>query len=138
MTSDDGELNDLLSGAHIAVLGTVDAKGRPHQAPIWYLWRDGEALLLTARSSKKWRNILGNPNASLCVDTKEPPYRAAVLQGEASEATDLEYRPLLRELAVHYLGERAGNRYADTSTTGDPAADVVFRLKPSRIVRPMG
>ena len=120
--------------AQIAVLGTVDAGGRPHQAPIWYLWRDGEALMLTARSSKKWRNILGNLNASLCVDTKEPPYVAAVLQGEAAEAPEIEYSPLLREMAIHYLGERAGNEYADSSTTGDPASSVVFRLRPSRIV----
>ena len=127
------ELNELLGGAHVAVLGTVDAQGRPHLAPIWYLWRDGEALMLTARSSKKWRNILGNPNASLCVDTKEPPYAAAVLQGEVEEAPEIEYVPLLREMAIHYLGERGGNQYADSSTTGD-ASSVVFRLRPSRVV----
>ena len=33
----DDELNELLGGAHVAVLGTVDAQGRPHLAPIWYL-----------------------------------------------------------------------------------------------------
>ncbi|MBT5775704.1 MAG: hypothetical protein HOH95_15150 [Dehalococcoidia bacterium] len=133
MAMSDDELNELLSEAHVAVLGTVDGQGRPHLAPIWYLWRDGEALMLTARSSKKWRNILGNANASLCVDTKAPPYAAAVLQGEASEASELEYVPLLRELAIHYLGERGGNQYADNSTAED-ATSVVFRLKPSRVV----
>jgi PPOX class probable F420-dependent enzyme len=134
MALSNDELNELLSGTQIAVLGTVDSGGRPHQAPIWYLWRGGEALLLTGRSSKKWQNILRNSNASLCVDTKEPPYVAAVLQGEVAEAPEIEYSPLLREMAVHYLGERAGNEYADSRTTRDPASSVVFRLKPSRIV----
>jgi len=32
------------------------------------------------------------------------------------------------------LGEKAGNRYADSSTTGDPSDSVVFRLKPSRTI----
>ena len=137
MTTTDGELKELLDGAHIAVLGTVDSRGRPHQVPIWYLWRDGEALMLTGRSSKKWRNILANPNASLCVDIKQPPYKVAVLQGEASEATEIEYVPLLREMAIHYLGERGGNQYADNSTA-ENATSVVFRLKPDRIIRPMG
>ena len=138
MAMSEADVEALLSGAHVAIVATVDPHGRPHQAPIWYLWRDGEALMLTARSSKKWRNILQNPNASLSVDTKAPPYQAVVLHGEASEAPELEYKPLLRELAIHYLGERGGNEYADNSTTGDPASSVVFRLKPSRIVKPMG
>lgn len=137
MTTTDDELNELLSAPHIAVLGTVDPQGRPHQVPIWYLWRGGEALMLTARSSKKWRNILASPNASLCVDIKQPPYKVAVLQGEASEATEIEYVPLLREMAIHYLGERGGNQYADDSTA-ESATSVVFRLKPDRIIRPMG
>jgi PPOX class probable F420-dependent enzyme len=137
MTTTDDELNELLGGAHIAVLGTVDPRGRPHLVPIWYLWRDGEALMLTARSSKKWRNILANPNASLCIDIKQPPYKVAVLQGEASEATEIEYVPLLREMAIHYLGERAGNQYADNSSA-ESSTSVVFRLKPARIIRPMG
>ncbi len=138
MAMSDADVEALLAGAHIAVLATVDSKGRPHQAPIWYLWRDGEALMLTDRGSKKWRNILANSNASLCVDTKTPPYQAVVLHGEASEASGIDYKPLLREAAIHYLGEEAGNQYAEGSTTGDPASSVVFRLKPSRIVKLMG
>jgi PPOX class probable F420-dependent enzyme len=133
MAMNDDKLNELLCGTHVAVLGTVDAQGWPHLAPIWYLWRDGEAVMLTARSSKKWRNILGNANVSLCVDKKNAPYAAAVLQGEASEAPELEYRALLRELAIHYLGERDGNQYADNSTAENSTL-VAFRLNPSRVV----
>ena len=134
MALSESDIDALLSEAHVAVLGTVDGRWRPHQVPIWYGWHDGAALMLTDRASKKWRNLLSNPHASLCVDTKAAPYRGAILQGEVEEESDEDYKALLREFAIHYLGEKAGNRYADSSTTGDPSDSVVFRLKPSRTI----
>ncbi len=134
MALSEAEVDELLGDAHVAVLGTVDHRGRPHQVPIWYGWKDGAALMLTDRASQKWRNLVASPHASLCIDTKTAPYRGAILRGEVEEAVDEDYRALLREFAIHYLGEDGGNRYADSSTTGDPETSVVFRLKPSRSI----
>ncbi len=134
MALSEAEVDELLSGAHVAVLGTVDRAGRPHQVPIWYGWKDGAALMLTDRASQKWRNLLASPHASLCVDTKDPPYRGAILRGEVEEADGEDYRTLLPQFAIHYLGKAGGNRYADSSTTGDPETSVVFRLKPARTI----
>lgn len=136
MALSEADVNELLSGAHVAILGTVDPRGRPHQAPIWYGWKDGAALMLTDRGSQKWINLQASAHASLCIDTKAPPYRGAILRGqvEAVEASGDDYRALLREFAIHYLGESAGNQYADSSTTGDPSDSVVMRLKPSRTI----
>lgn len=134
MALSESEVNELLDGAHIAVLGTVDSRGRPHQVPIWYGWKDGAALMLTARDSQKWVNLQANAHASLVIDTKAPPYRGAILRGEVEEAQGVDYKALLREFAIHYLGETGGNQYADSSTTGDPSDSVVMRLKPSRTI----
>ncbi len=35
----DTELDDLLGRPLVAVIGTVDASGRPRCAPIWLRWR---------------------------------------------------------------------------------------------------
>jgi PPOX class probable F420-dependent enzyme len=134
MALSEAEVDELLGGAHVAVLGTVDARGRPHQVPIWYGWKDGAALMLTDRASQKWRNLLARPHASLCIDTKDPPYRGAILRGEVEEASDEDYRALLHEFAIHYLGQQGGDEYAASSSTGDPATSVAFRLKPSRTI----
>ena len=53
---------------------------------------------------------------------------------EAVEASGDDYRALFREFAIRYLGEAAGNKYADSSTTGDPSDSVVMRLTPSRTI----
>jgi len=130
MTPD--EIDQLMSEPHVSVFGTVDAKGSPALAPVWHAWKDGVAYVLTDRKSRKWRNIERNANVSLCVDTKSSPYRAAIIEGTA-EAHDGDYVELLREIAVHYLGERRGNAYADASTA-TPEASVIVRINPTRII----
>ena len=47
----------FLREAHIAVLATRGADGRPHAAPIWYLYEDGVFVMITGRRSTKARNI---------------------------------------------------------------------------------
>jgi PPOX class probable F420-dependent enzyme len=126
------EVDELLSGAHVAVLSTVGADGSPAQAPIWYLWIDGAAVMLTGRSSRKWRNILRDPRVSLCVDTKQPPYRVATIEGRAEEIPG-DYRALLKQAAVRYLGTEAGERYLAASTSGGPES-VIFRVAPDRTI----
>src|SRR5206468_5630187 len=71
------------------------------------------------------RLLRRDPRASIVVYDDAPPYAGVELRGEGRLTTEGE-RELLRRLAVHYLGERAGNAYAD-------AADwegVVLRLEP--------
>lgn len=132
MAMSDDEVNALLSAPHVSVFGTVGADGRPAQAPVWHLWRDGAAYVLTDRASRKWRNIQANPNVSLCVDTKTAPYRAAIVEGVAEEVEG-DYVALLREIAINYLGEKNGNRYADRSTA-TPESSVIVRIVPQRVI----
>lgn len=132
MAMSEAQVNALLSDAHVSVLGTVDASGSPAQAPVWHLWRDGVAFILTSRSSRKWRNIQRNPSVSLCVDTKTAPYRAVIVEGVASE-DPMDYGDLLREVAIHYLGESRGAAYADNSTATNEDS-VVVRIEPKRVI----
>ncbi|MCK9486167.1 MAG: TIGR03618 family F420-dependent PPOX class oxidoreductase [Dehalococcoidia bacterium] len=126
------EIDALLSEPRVSVFGSVTPDGRPALSPVWHLWRDGAAFVLVDRDSRKWRNAQANPNVSLCVDTKEAPYRAAIIEGTAEELEG-DYVGLLREAAVHYLGEQAGNRYAERSTA-TPETSVIVRIVPRRII----
>lgn len=132
MAMTDAQVEALLSEAHVSVVGTVGASGGPAQAPVWHLWRDGAAYILTSRNSRKWKNILRNPRVSLCVDTKTAPYRAVIVEGVATEDAR-DYGDLLREVAVHYLGESRGNAYADNSTATNEDS-VVVRIEPTRTI----
>ncbi len=120
----------FLREPRVAVLATVDRSGRPRTVPIWFLWEDGAAYLFTARASLKWRNLLANPAASLCVDHREPPYRSVMLDGRVEESG----RPLyeaVRRMAVAYYGPERGEAFAENYR--DRPDVVLFRLAPERI-----
>lgn len=132
MPLDPDALEELLSGAHVAVLATLGRDGGPHQAPVWYLWRDGVALVLTERASQKARNIERDPRVSLCVDTKVPPLRSAVVYGRARERA-VDYHEERRRLFEQYIGVE-GAEAALAARPIDGAASVVFEIVPERIV----
>ena len=127
----DIELNDFLSRPLVAVIGTVDASGRPRCAPIWFHWEDGAAYMFTSRSTLKWRNLERNPHASLCVDWREPPYRSVVMEGTVEEVNRPLYE-LVLSMAVRYYGEEKGRAFTEGYRDNPPGV-VAFRLRPRHI-----
>ncbi|HJM89249.1 MAG TPA: PPOX class F420-dependent oxidoreductase [Dehalococcoidia bacterium] len=127
----ESELNEFLDAPRVAVLATSDASGRSRQAPIWYLWEDGAAYLFTSRASLKWRNLLRDPRASLCVDDRDPPYSSVVLDGSVEESDRPLYDLVLR-LALAYYGEEHGRPFAEGYR--DNPGVVIFKLTPDRVV----
>lgn len=126
------ELNKFLSETHVAVISTVDADNRPRSAPIWYEWKDRAAYLFTGRRTLKWRNIQDNPNVSLCVDWREPPYRSAIIQGTAEEVEVDMYDQVL-SMSVRYYGEEKGRAFAEGYRDNNENV-VAFRVTPENIV----
>jgi PPOX class probable F420-dependent enzyme len=120
------EIAAFLQEPHVAVLATVRPDGRPHAVPIWYEYDAGEVVFHMGPTSVRYRNLLQNDNATLCVDTKTSPYKAVILEGkvELHEGQDDERTA---RMAVQYLGERAGRRYAE-SMKGERV--VIGRLRP--------
>jgi PPOX class probable F420-dependent enzyme len=84
----------LLEGRHYATLATVDADGSLHQTPVWYLFRDEQLFVGTSSFSRKYRNVVARPSASLVVDVRTPGEErwvsgagpVAILRGDESRA----------------------------------------------------
>ncbi len=129
MSMSPAALDAFLAQPLVAVLSTVDERGRPRSTPVWFHWREGAAWMFTARTSRKWRNLLARPYASLCVDTRTPPYAAAILNGlvEAVEDPALLHE-LVRVMARSYYGEERGSAFAERYR--DSPGTVLFRLSP--------
>jgi PPOX class probable F420-dependent enzyme len=124
------EIEAFLREPRVAVLATVDRRGRPRTVPIWFLWEDGAAYLFTARSSRKWRNLLANPAASLCIDHREPPYRSVMLDGRVEES-DRSLYDHVRRMAFAYYGPERGGEFAEGYRDRPDVA--LFRLVPERV-----
>lgn len=121
---------EFLKQANVAVLTTVDAKGRPHGTPVWYLYDDGAFVISTDRNSKKHRNLQANPNVCLVIDKRTVPYFVVMAHGRAELGPMFAPEERLR-LAIRYLGDERGRRYVEHTKSED---SITVRLRPERIV----
>lgn len=124
------EREDFLALANVAVLATADARGRPHAAPVWYLYEAGEFVISTGRGSQKHQNVAANPEVMLVVDSRAVPYYAVMVRGRAEIGPALNEADRLR-LATRYLGEELGRRYVERTSGED---GVTLRIRPSRVI----
>jgi PPOX class probable F420-dependent enzyme len=130
--ADDPET--FLAEANVGILATADQSGRPHAAPIWYLYEGGEIIISTGPESKKARNVRANPAVTLVVDRRSLPYYAVMAHGSATIGPRLD-QDLRLKMAVRYLGEEMGRRYVErrTDETG-----ITIRFRPTRLVEYKG
>jgi PPOX class probable F420-dependent enzyme len=129
MTDEDREA--FLREAHLAVLSTVDSRGRPHAAPVWYLYDDGVFRISTSAGSQKHKNIEANANISLVIDQRELPYYAVMVHGTAEIGPAFSDEDGLR-LAIRYLGEQLGTQYAGSQRGNEEAVSLV--IKPRKVI----
>ncbi|MBI1886712.1 MAG: TIGR03618 family F420-dependent PPOX class oxidoreductase [Chloroflexi bacterium] len=121
---------EFLKQANVAVLATVDRRGRAHAAPVWYLYDGGEFVISTGRGSQKHRNVEANPEVTLVIDRRTLPYFAVMAQGKAKIGPRLDDESRLR-LAVRYLGQETGRAYIARTTAED---SITIRLRPSKVI----
>lgn len=70
-------------------LSTVRPDGRAHSAPIWHVWHQGRAYIVTLASAVKTANIEINPNI---VITHPDPTDPIIIEGWATLAGAMEQR----------------------------------------------
>ena len=128
--SEQVDVKEFLKEANVAVLATVDVKGRPHAAPVWYLYEEGDLIVSTGRGSQKHRNTERNPNVTLVVDRRSLPYFAAMVSGRAEIGPPLSDAKRL-ELAARYLGDEMGRAYVASTEAGN---SVTIRLRPEKMI----
>ena len=123
------KLQRFLDRPLVATLATYRKDGSVLLSPVWQEWQNGGFNIVIGQDDVKARHIKRDPRASVAVYEHAPPYTGVELRTTAS-MTAGDGHDLLRRLAVRYLGNRAGNKYADTSAD-DPM--VVLRLKPGEL-----
>lgn len=124
------QLQAFLSETRLAVVATIDRDGQPHAVPTWYQYDGGEIVFHTGLGSRKYANLRRDPRLTFCIEDRSLPYKAVIVKGRAEmeERTDDDGT---RRMAVRYLGEAIGNRYAD-GLMGSVVA--VVRVLPERVI----
>ena len=124
------EQRKFAAEVNVAVLATVDGKGRPHATPIWYMLDGDEIVLSGGDGGQQHRNLERNPEVTLVIDSRKVPYFALVVAGriEIGPAPTEEDR---LALATRYLGEDLGKRYVEMTAAND---SVSLRLKERKVM----
>lgn len=108
-----------------AVFSTVDARGRSHAVPVWYLWKEGAFHIVTERGSQKHRNAERAGRAALTI-VDGPRYVMA--EGPVRVVDRLSYEQRL-ELHTHYRGAEAA---ASSAADGAHERMVLLVVRPER------
>jgi nitroimidazol reductase NimA-like FMN-containing flavoprotein (pyridoxamine 5'-phosphate oxidase superfamily) len=65
------EIDSFLGGQRTCRVATVAGDGRPHVAPLWFLWHDGHLWLSSLIRSKRWADVIRDPRVAVGVDAGE-------------------------------------------------------------------
>lgn len=101
-------------------LSSVRPDGRAHSAPVWHVWYQGRAYVVTPAQSVKVNNIAENPNV---VITHPDPMNALIIEGWATAANHL--RQALRPLFLE--------KY-NWDLAGDNSHDTVLEITPTKLL----
>ena len=103
------EINDsiieFLNGRHYATLATRNEDGTVHLTPVWYLFEDGRFYVETSPSSRKARNVLARPQASIVVDSrrKQGDERWVSVSGKAELISGKRFEGIAAKILTRYI-----------------------------------
>jgi len=93
---------DLLDAPNTAVLTTVGADGQPQSTAVWFLIDDDGVLKTSITTDRqKYRNLAGNPKATLFVLDAANPFRTLEIRATVALAPDPD-KTLLPKFAARY------------------------------------
>ena len=123
------EFDDLLSREAVVVLGSINADGTPHLAPIWPIRVGGAIYVETGARSRKARNLFRCPAFALSVGFG-PWGPSGLLSGSARDVSDPLIRGQVRDVMVlRYYGSSSDPGYAKMEAAYERSGgSVVFEL----------
>ena len=114
----DPGLHELLQRRLIATLGTENADGTIHLTAVWFIYEENSFYIATSSKTKKARNILAKPKASLMVDMRKPGTERGLTAACKAE--------LLSGDRSKQLNHRIHSRYLSAAAMADPGIEPVF------------
>lgn len=134
------EVRDVLTQPVIARLGTLGVDGYPHITPLWFLFEDGDLVIMADRTARKAQNLIANPRGAVQIGGDPLPdgqggYTPGVmLQGDFTVEDDPDHAVTAR-ITRHYLPGSAADQLLETWKNDDI---VVLRLKIRKVIRVAG
>ncbi len=113
-------LLDRFSAEQCCWFASTRPDGRAHLAPIWHVWHEGCAYVVTQATSVRAKNIAANPAVSL---SWPDPVNPLIIEGTARPVPEMrdELRPLFQAKF-------------DWDITTDTDYTLILQISPSKIM----
>lgn len=98
------QVKEWLDAHEVVTVATVLPDGQPHLSVVWAKYDGEDILLSTLESRQKFRNLLGEPRATVLIFPRSNPYVYAELRGMTTMTRE-GGRALIDELSQAYMGE---------------------------------
>lgn len=126
----------FLADLHVGVLSVAVPEadgGGTIAVPIWYDFTPERGVwVITSPTSPKGRALAATGRYALAVQEEATPYRYVSVEGPVVEVRPTDLKGDLLPIAVRYLGDEVGNRYAESWATGGNRTDLVYTMRPQR------
>lgn len=123
------ERERFLADLHVGVIAVERPDRAPLAVPIWYTYEPGgEVTISTTAGTLKDRLIRAAGRFTITAQDEHPPYKYVTADGDVTfngPADEAESRTI----AIRYLGEEAGNAFADENHS---ASTIVIRMRPQK------
>jgi PPOX class probable F420-dependent enzyme len=127
MSTEDRER--FLADLHVGVLAVERPDRAPLAVPIWYAYEPGgELSIWTDEGTLKDKLIRAAGRFSFTVQNEEPPYKYVTVDGDVTFVGPGDEAEV-RKVAIRYLGDEAGNQFADENSS---SSLIVIRMRPKK------
>ena len=110
-------------------LATVGADRKPHVIPVWFWW-DGRSFLIYSVPGRKVRDIEGNPNVQLHLNTDRTGDKLVIIDGHAEILEDHPPAYRVGKYLAKYRERISG--YGWTPKGFSEQYHVAIRVRPTR------
>ncbi len=124
---------DLLNGALVVALATVNPDGQPQVTPVWCDYEDGYIRINTTRGRQKDRNMTERPRVTLLAIDPKNPYRYLEVRGEVVDSSEADAVAHMDKLTKVYLGREKYYSGPGAAREGKETR-VVYRIKPLKVL----
>jgi PPOX class probable F420-dependent enzyme len=120
------ELEAFLRRPLIAVLSTKRAGGSLHSTPVWFEYEDGLFYFWVDTASVKGRNILSDPEVSVCIATSNEPYEYVTASGRC-EISSNDVKARCFSITRRYYDEPRARAFVDEDLGAQTSMLLVLR-----------
>lgn len=80
-------VQERLAKEQIIWITSVNLEGQPQPTPVWFLWDNGQILIMSGEGAKKVRNLRANSHVALNFNTDAYGGAVVVITGKAQVET---------------------------------------------------